>query len=418
MTGRSLLYVFSRRKLPVYLALLLAFSFIIGKLFYMQVMQYDYYQEKVIDQVTVESTEKAARGNIYGANMEVLATNITAWRVFISPRDIKKAESKTSVSRVFARFRGEMTVSETEGALDQSEVISRGLADILDVDYETIKKKTEKKNRLDETIKAQVDEKTKNRVLEFVEQNGLTNQVHVQALSVRYYPHGSVAGAVLGFTGTDGNGLYGLEYSYDSELTGTPGRYITARDGYGNDMPYDYETYFEAESGLSVVTTIDPVIQKSLERQLELTFAYSAPNARAAGVVMNVKTITKSDVSRGVGRTIPSRTVKPEDELPDPVEDDDTLDINAETGEVEDNDTVTLPSDEKTAEDIENERLKRVKDTEEDFQIVLSKMIGGEILDFDINDEAANEAIVTAGHKVSKRHIAKIVELHGKVFFK
>ncbi len=290
MTGRSLLYVFSRRKLPVYLALLLAFSFIIGKLFYMQVMQYDYYQEKVIDQVTVESTEKAARGNIYGANMEVLATNITAWRVFISPRDIKKAESKTSVSRVFARFRGEMTVSETEGALDQSEVISRGLADILDVDYETIKKKTEKKNRLDETIKAQVDEKTKNRVLEFVEQNGLTNQVHVQALSVRYYPHGSVAGAVLGFTGTDGNGLYGLEYSYDSELTGTPGRYITARDGYGNDMPYDYETYFEAESGLSVVTTIDPVIQKSLERQLELTFAYSAPNARAAGIVMNVKT--------------------------------------------------------------------------------------------------------------------------------
>ena len=133
------------------------------------------------------------------------------------------------------------------------------------------------------------------------------------------------------------------------------------------------------------------------------------------GVVMNTKVITKQDVSRGVGRTMPSRIVRSDDELPDPVEDDDSHDINAESGEPEDAETVSLPSDEKSAEDIERERLKRIADKEEDFITVLAKMIGGEELDYDITDEPGDETIVAANHKISKRHLKRIAELHGRV---
>ncbi|MBP5545320.1 MAG: DNA-directed RNA polymerase subunit beta [Kiritimatiellae bacterium] len=183
----------------------------------------------------------------------------------------------------------------------------------------------------------------------------------------------------------------------------------------------------EIKPGDILVGKISPKAEQELapeERLLRAIFGSKAAEVRDTslkvpsgifGVVMNVKTITKQDISRGVGRTIPSRTAKAEDELPDPVEDDDNLDINAETGDIEDADTVTLPSEEKTAEDIENERLKRVKDAEEDLRIVLAKMIGGETLDFDIVDDAAQEPIVAAGHKISKRHISKIADLHGHV---
>ena len=183
----------------------------------------------------------------------------------------------------------------------------------------------------------------------------------------------------------------------------------------------------EIRPGDILVGKISPKAEQELapeERLLRAIFGSKAAEVRDTslkvpsgiyGVVMNVKIITKQDVSRGVGRTIPSRATRSEDELPDPVEDDDTLDINAETGEVEEAETITLPSDEKSAEDIENERLRRVKDTEEDFSIVLTNMLSGETLDFDIVDDSNSEVIVQAGHKILKRHIGRIAALHGRI---
>jgi len=281
--------VFSRRRLLIIAAFLLICAFLVGRLFYIQVINYNYYQSLVIDQVTVETKEAARRGEIYDSNMTVLATNVSAWRVFISPRDIKSTENKTSISRFFSRF-GTSTVLDMESSVDQSEIIARNLSDILGVEYEMIKERCGRVKRLDETIKARVDEATKNKVVEFIEKYGLENQVHVQALSLRYYPYDNLASAVIGFTGSEGSGVYGLELYYNDELTGTPGRYITAKDSSGNDMPFDFETYYQSESGLSLVTTIDVTIQQALERQLELTYADSEPNAKVAGIVMDVNT--------------------------------------------------------------------------------------------------------------------------------
>ena len=133
--------------------------FLLGKIFYMQVFQYEKYQQNVIDQITVSSPLSAKRGSIYDSNMNLLATNKTVWRLFISPKDIKEHSQKFST--------------------DYAELISRGLSEITGVSYDSIYEKTKKTNRLDETIVKEIDEKTHEKVLNFVVENGLSRMVYM-----------------------------------------------------------------------------------------------------------------------------------------------------------------------------------------------------------------------------------------------
>lgn len=244
--------------------------FLVGKIFYMQYFQYDKYQQKVLDQITFSSSLTAERGEIYDSNMNPLATNKTVWRIFISPKDIYEYSAKNRI--------------------DYATLISKGLSEILDVPYDTIYEKTQKKNRLDETIKKEVDEATTDKVLSFVTENGLSRMVYTQASTTRYYPFGNLASHVIGFTGSDNQGLFGLEQYYDDDLTGTNGKYITAIDAHSNEIPYDYSSYIPAQDGLSLVTTIDSYIQRELENELaEIISEFDVQN-RAAGIVMNVNT--------------------------------------------------------------------------------------------------------------------------------
>ena len=107
---------------------------------------------------------------------------------------------------------------------------------------------------------------------------------------VRHYPQGSLASHVLGFTDADGTGIYGVEYYYNNIMEGKSGRYITAQDARHQDMPFEYETYVEAENGYNIVTTIDIMIQKTLENQLEIAMRDHGAANRVCGIVMDVNT--------------------------------------------------------------------------------------------------------------------------------
>ena len=143
---------------------------------------------------------------------------------------------------------------------------------------------------LDRTIARQVDEQTAAQVEEFIDKYRLNNMVFLQAGSKRYYPHGTLACHVLGFTTSDGGGAYGLELQYDSLLSGTSGRYITARDSHGNEMPYEYQSYIRASDGHSIVTTLDVYVQSVLEEQLSTAYIESGGQSRACGIVIDVET--------------------------------------------------------------------------------------------------------------------------------
>ena len=106
----------------------------------------------------------------------------------------------------------------------------------------------------------------------------------------RYYPFGNFAAQVLGFVGSDNQGLAGIEAKYDSYLTGTPGRAIRATNANGEEMPFDYEMYYEAEDGNDIVLTIDEVIQHYLEKNLEIAAYDNNTQNQVAGIVMDVDT--------------------------------------------------------------------------------------------------------------------------------
>ena len=233
---------------------------LIGRLFYLQIISYDEYKAAVADNIERETTIAATRGTIYDRNMVQLASNTTTYRVFIAPNCIENEE--------------------------QAKLIAQNLSEILQVSYDDVYERTQKKHRADETIKKNVDSDTADVLREFISNNELTRTVYLEASSKRYYPYGSLAASVIGLSGTDA-GLIGVELSYDEYLKGTNGRYITAKNGNGGSMPFKYDTYVDAINGYNVVTTIDTTIQAVLEEQLEAAYENSSPLNRVTGVVMN-----------------------------------------------------------------------------------------------------------------------------------
>ncbi len=251
-------------------ALLIFASFLLINLFSLQILGYGYYTEKVTNQITTTSALRAERGNIYDSEMNLLAATNTVWRIFISTKDIKKAEK--------------------ESGTKYSNLISDGLSRILGMTSQTIYNKIIGTNQLDVTIQkaATKDEYTK--ALEFIRKNKLEKLVFTEAQSSRYYPEGTLAAHVLGFTGSDNQGLYGIEYYYESVLKGKDGYYLYSKDANGNALDTEYSDYVLPTNGYSLVTTIDPYIQRELEGQLESIVLNHSVENRATGIVMNTAT--------------------------------------------------------------------------------------------------------------------------------
>ena len=266
--------VIGRAKVLMAIAFVL-FGLLLLRILLYQTVGYGKYQQKVIDQMTTESSVIADRGDIYDANGVLLATNVTTYRVFIAPSAIASAQ---------------VEMDEAGEGIRLDSMISEKLAELLSVNVSFVMEQTTYTNKLDRTIKNKVDENTADRVRAVIDEQGWHQFVHLQATSSRYYPYSTLAAHVLGFTGSDGAGLYGLEYQYNEQLAGTNGRYIIARDAQGNEMPYGYEEYIKAEDGYHLNTTIDVFVQSALEEQLEAAYTESGGQNRAAGIVMNVNT--------------------------------------------------------------------------------------------------------------------------------
>ena len=259
-----------KRVFKISLAFILAALLLLFNVFRLDYLLYDYYRQKAFDQITTTSTLKAERGNIYDANMNLLATTETSWRIFVSTREIKTRSQKDGV--------------------DYAQIIAEGVSKISSSDKTTIYNKIKNTNQLDVTLLKSADENQYNKVIEFTKANGLENLILTEAQTSRYYPKGTLASHVLGFTGSDNQGLYGLEYSYNSTLAGKDGYYTYAKDAAGNSMPGDYSGYSAAINGNSIVTTIDSYVQEQLESQLELIRVNHSVQNRVTGIVMDTTT--------------------------------------------------------------------------------------------------------------------------------
>jgi len=249
----------------------LAFALLLLRILLLQTAEYEKYQAKVISQITTETVIEADRGAIYDANGILLAGNVTTYRVFIAPRIIKQDSDETGV--------------------DYADMISYGLSELIeDVSYEDVQYQTTKTHYLDRTIARKVTSDVAKQIREFIKENSLEDMVFLEATATRYYPYESLAAHTIGFTNSDGVGIYGLEYTYEEYLKGTDGKYVTARDADGNEMPYDYESMIPAVAGYQINTTIDVFVQAALDEQVKAAYIESGGENRACGIVMDVNT--------------------------------------------------------------------------------------------------------------------------------
>ena len=236
-------------------------AIIIGRLFYLQIIRHGDYRRLVLEQMVYETPIAAKRGEITDRNGIVLAANYTTERVFIDPHVMK---------------------DDAERAL-----VANGLSEILDVEYDFVFTEAQKTKYRDRTIKKNVEKETADKVRQFVLDNKLSS-VHLVETTSRVYPFGTLASHVIGFCGADG-GLYGLEYQYNTSLSGTSGKILAAKNGRGGAMPYNYETYIDAKNGANLVTTLDYKIQSYLEKYLSEAAIEAGCKSRACGIVMNPK---------------------------------------------------------------------------------------------------------------------------------
>lgn len=239
---------------------------VIGNLFWIQILNGESYRLKAERQQLSDTVVNAHRGAIYDANMKVIAQSASAYLVYINPSKIK---------------------TDTQKAL-----VVDGLSEILDIDRETVLKKAERSSSGYEKIAGKIDQETKDKISEFLSKNSeekLGTIIGIDPDTKRYYPLGSFASSIVGFTGSEDTGRSGLELYYNSELTGTSGRIITAKNALAGAMPNDYETTYDATDGYSLVLTVKEVIQYYLEQQL--TQAIEECDAKNAyGIVMDVET--------------------------------------------------------------------------------------------------------------------------------
>lgn len=262
------------RIMVVMIITILCLSLISGaSLVNIMIIKGEQYQSKASEQQLYDSLVSAPRGDIYDRNMQILATSSTAWTVYITPNGIKK-------------------IKDADRRENVRKTIAHGLSEILDVEYDTVYANTDKDSYY-VIVKKKIEKHTADKVREFIAANEeleITKYIGLDETTKRYYPNDSLASVVLGFVGSDDQGLSGIEKYYDNELTGVPGRVVAAKNAAGTDMRFTYEKVENATKGTSLVLTIDSYIQYTAEKYLEIAIEQNQIAERGAAVVMNVNT--------------------------------------------------------------------------------------------------------------------------------
>ena len=219
---------FHKKKIwVVFLCCVLMITGLAGRLFYLMCFRSDYYYEKAKDLHERERDIKAARGKILDARGKVLASNRTVCTISVIHSQIKEPEKVISL-----------------------------LAQKLEMPKDQIRKRVEKVSSI-ERIRTNVEKE----VGDAIREEGLSG-VKVDEDYKRYYPYGSLASKVLGFTGGDNQGIIGLEVKYEEILKGKQGKILTTADARGVELDALGETREDPVEGSSLVLSLDVNIQE------------------------------------------------------------------------------------------------------------------------------------------------------------
>ena len=229
----------------LFLFLLFLLFLLIIRLAYLQFIKGEWLSKQANTQQTSTKTIMPNRGIIYDSKGKVLAISAEVDTVSINPTKLKYS-SGDSVPLDF---------------------VATSLSNIFNLDYEKI---LEKLNTATSyvAIASKVESDKIDLLENWMDSNDISSGISIESSIKRYYPYNNLASHVLGFTGTDNNGLFGLENSLDSTLSGTVGKMVTLTDSINQEIPNQQQSYVEAKDGNNVYLTLDVNIQSIVEKYL------------------------------------------------------------------------------------------------------------------------------------------------------
>ena len=254
------------RRILVLIALMGVLAFIPTaiRLYDLMIAEHEYYSNLALRNQTRTTTVTADRGTIFDRNMDILACSRSVENVYLDPHELKQSRADVAA-------------------------ISQRLGQILDLDPAWIEEQAADTSMRYKQVAAAVDLDTAAQIRAYINDNEIAG-IHLEPNSKRYYPHGSLAAQVIGFTNASNTGSEGIEAAYDRFLSGTTGKVITSKGNNEMDMPFSYEQYVSSIPGCDVILTLDATVQACLEKQMQAAIdRYDVQNG-AFGLVMNAKT--------------------------------------------------------------------------------------------------------------------------------
>lgn len=217
------------------------FLLLIIRIFWIQFIDGAWLKEKASRQQTASKIISPERGSILDANGKTLAKSEEVDTISINPSRISN---------------------------DKKTLVARGLSNIFELDYNETLDKVNSSSSV-ETIIKKVENDKVSELESWMNDNKITSGINIDADHKRYYPYNEIASQLIGFCGTDSQGLAGVELSYENILTGRSGKIVTTKDLNNSEISDNYATYVEVENGSDVYLTVDINIQSIVEKYIK-----------------------------------------------------------------------------------------------------------------------------------------------------
>ena len=259
------------KKLLIFAIVFVLFSFLLlFRIFWLQFIDGNTLKEKQYKQSTANTVISPKRGTIYDSTGKALAVSSDVDTISINP------------SLIYVK-------NDTEGTNKLKEKVAHAFADIFDLNYDEVLVKVTSTNSV-ETIVSKVDNDKVSELQKWMKDNNVYSGINIDEDTKRTYPYNNLASNLIGFCGSDNNGLAGIEYYWDSTLAGTSGKITTSIDSLQNSIPDANEVYIAAQDGYDITLSIDVNIQTIVEIYLKQAVTENDCKSGGSMVLMNPST--------------------------------------------------------------------------------------------------------------------------------
>lgn len=227
-------------------------------------------KEAATKQQTTSRIISPSRGSIYDSTGKPLAISAKVDTVTINPQKFIVEDSQEQTSELQTK-------------------VAKAFSEIFELDYDDVFKKVTSTNSV-QTIAKKVEEDKINKLKEWMDENEIYSGINIDTDTKRYYYYNNLASNLIGFCGDDNQGLAGIEYYWNSVLTGTPGKITTAQDAAQDIISNENENYIPPQNGSNITLTIDYNIQTIAEKYLKQAVADNQCNRGGNIIVMDPST--------------------------------------------------------------------------------------------------------------------------------